>query len=76
MTNAINEENSRSQIHQRAGGRIGKSLRLSQSSRPLTLVSSPKALTRAYFRRMRAAEMAAWEMTGGDCVLSRFVTQS
>ena len=28
------------------------------------------AAIRAYFRNLRAAEMAAWEMTGGDYVVS------
>jgi hypothetical protein len=31
--------------------------------------------TRAYFRSLRAAELAAWEMTGGDYLQSCFVTQ-
>lgn len=28
---------------------------------------------RSYLRLLRAAEMAAWEMTGGDCVLACYV---
>jgi hypothetical protein len=30
--------------------------------------------TRSYFRSLRAAEMAAWEVTGGDYVLARFAS--
>jgi len=37
------------------------------------LISLPKRniAARAYFRGLRAAEMAAWELTGGDYLLSR-----
>jgi hypothetical protein len=38
------------------------------ANRPPGLTS---ALTRAYFRSIRAAEMAAWEITGGDYLLKR-----
>jgi len=34
------------------------------------------AVTRAYLKCLRAAEMATWEMTGGDYVLARFATSS
>lgn len=30
---------------------------------------------RDYLRSLRAAEMAAWEMTGGDVLLARFATR-
>ena len=33
-------------------------------------------LRREYVRSMRAAEMAAWEMTGGDYLQSWFVKQA
>ena len=32
--------------------------------------------TRAYLRRLRAAEMAAWELTGGDYLLSTCATRT
>jgi len=47
-----------------------------RTSLPRTRNSVSTALTRAYFRSMRAAEMAAWEMTGGDYVRSRFTPQA
>jgi hypothetical protein len=31
--------------------------------------------TRAYLRRLRAAEMAAWELTGGDYLLPHCATR-
>jgi hypothetical protein len=36
------------------------------------VLSEPKhsAMTRAYLRELRAAEMKAWEMTGGDYLTS------
>ena len=34
------------------------------------------ALTRRYLRSLRAAEMAAWEMTGGDYLRSGFAAQA
>src|SRR5262245_39670629 len=34
------------------------------------------AAARAYLKSLRAAEMADWEMTGGDYVLSAFATNS
>jgi len=43
---------------------------------PLTPISSSTTLTRAYFRVMRDAEMAAWEATGGDYVRSSFATRA
>jgi hypothetical protein len=39
-------------------------------------IGASKVLVREYFRSIRAAEMAAWEMTGGDCVQSRFIKAS
>jgi hypothetical protein len=54
----------------------GKSIKRIRTSLPLTPLPPSTAVTRAYFRSMRAAEMAAWEMTGGDYVLSCFVTQA
>jgi hypothetical protein len=54
----------------------GKSLKRNRTSLSLTPIPPSTAVTRAYFRSMRAAEMAAWEMTGGDYVLSCFVTQA
>ena len=36
--------------------------------------ASPRAMTRAYFRGLRAAEMAFWEMTGGDYMGAGFAT--
>jgi hypothetical protein len=40
-------------------------------------ISSPRlaADCRAYLRRLRAAEMEAWEQTGGDCLLSQYVAR-
>jgi hypothetical protein len=32
------------------------------------------AMQRAYFRSLRAAEMAAWELTGGDYLTSDLAT--
>ena len=49
--------------------RIGTSL-------PLTPRAPSSAATREYFRSLRAAEMAAWEMTGGDCLRSCIVMQA
>ena len=37
---------------------------------PLSSPSAHIAMTRAYLRDLRAAEMAAWEMTGGDYLIS------
>ena len=34
------------------------------------------ACSRQYFRSLRAAEMAAWELTGGDYVISGLFTQN
>jgi hypothetical protein len=36
---------------------------------PPILIPTRPAGTRAYLRRLRAAEMAAWELTGGDYLL-------
>jgi hypothetical protein len=33
-------------------------------------------MTRAYLKCLRAAEMATWEITGGDYVLARFAPNS
>jgi len=49
---------------------------MKRTSLPLTPKPSSDALTRAYFRALRAAEMATWEMTGGDYLRSTFVGQS
>jgi len=77
MTTAISGEKNQDQNRQRMNDRvIGKSLKCIQTSSPLKIVPSPSALTRAYFQRMRAAEMAAWEMSGGDYVLSSFAGQA
>ena len=48
----------------------------SQRLQPSSLVAlAPRATAvRSYLRSLRAAEMAAWEMTGGDYVLARFAT--
>jgi hypothetical protein len=50
-----------------------KSLSRIQTNLSRTPVPPTLAATRAYFRSMRAAEMAAWELTGGDFVRSCFV---
>ena len=50
-----------------------KSLTRICASQPQTLVARPNPLTRAYFRSIRAAEMALWEITGGDCLRSCFI---
>jgi len=77
MTTIISEDYNKDQIRQRMNDRlIGKSLKCIQTSLPVKIVPSPSALTRAYFQRMRAAEMAAWEMTGGDYVISSFAGQA
>jgi len=49
--------------------RIGTSL-------PLTPAAPSTAAARAYFQSMRAAEMAAWEMIGGDYLRSCVVMQA
>ncbi len=42
---------------------------------PATPSPARAARACAYLRCLRAAEMATWEMTGGDYVSSRFVSQ-
>jgi len=37
----------------------------------LSLLPSSNAMVRAYLRDLRAAEMTAWQMTGGDYLASR-----
>jgi hypothetical protein len=37
---------------------------------------SSRATICAYFRELRAVEMAVWELTGGDYMLSRFAAQN
>jgi len=37
---------------------------------------SPSSEARAYLRRLREAEMAAWDLTGGDYLRSQCVTQA
>jgi hypothetical protein len=43
-----------------------------RTRRELLLLSVPvrRALSRAYFKDLRAAEMMAWEETGGDYLIS------
>ena len=36
-----------------------------------SLLPARQDVTRAYLRDLRAAEMTAWEMTGGDYLISR-----
>jgi hypothetical protein len=62
---------------------VGQHLCLKFSSRRrvpgrLPLATAPRntASTRDYFRRLRAAEMAAWELTGGDYLLPRFAPRA
>jgi hypothetical protein len=55
--------------------RNGKGLKQIRTNLVVTPIPPSTALTRAYFRAVRAAEMAAWEMTGGDCLLSSCVAQ-
>lgn len=43
---------------------------------PPTLIPARIWVARAYLRRLRAAEMAAWELTGGDYLLSQCVTRT
>ena len=38
---------------------------------PLVSLPAHHAMARAYLRDLRAAEMLAWEMTGGDFLISR-----
>jgi hypothetical protein len=35
------------------------------------LIAARFSDSRSYLRRLRAAEMAAWEFSGGDCLLSK-----
>jgi len=42
---------------------------------PLTYLSQRTTVAREYLRGLRAAEMAAWESTGGDYLLSRCAPQ-
>jgi len=37
---------------------------------PLVSLPAHQAMARAYFRDLRAAEMLAWEKTGGDYLIS------
>lgn len=52
------------------GCRTDNTIRYSIQS-PLPRPSSSHALARAYFRDLRAAEMRAWELTGGDYLISQ-----
>jgi len=49
--------------------------RFNSSLVPMPPHASRASEARSYLRSLRAAEMAAWEMTGGDYVLARFATQ-
>ena len=42
---------------------------------PLLPIQTPTSGARVYLRRLRAAEMAAWEETGGDYLLSDYVAR-
>ena len=42
---------------------------------PLTSLSEHTKVAREYLRGLRAAEMAVWELTGGDYLLSRCAPQ-
>jgi len=53
-----------------------KSLKRIPSVPPANSIPSVAMLAREYLRCLRAAEMAAWEITGGDYALSRFARQS
>jgi hypothetical protein len=53
-----------------------KSLMRNRTTLLATTKPPSTSLVRSYFRAMRAAEMAAWEMTGGDYLQSCFVTQA
>jgi hypothetical protein len=44
------------------------------AKRPMLPKLAIASLSREYLRSLRAAEMAAWEMTGGDFMLARFAT--
>jgi hypothetical protein len=45
-------------------------------NRPLPgLIAARFSSTRSYLRRLRAAEMAAWESSGGDYLLSECASQ-
>jgi len=77
MKTAIGKKNDPAQIRQLMDHRMKTaSPKRIRTSLPLTPIPPSTARTRAYFRSVRAAEMAAWEMTGGDYVLSCFVTQA
>jgi len=47
-----------------------KSLNCFRARLSLTSIPTPNTVARAYLRDLRAAEMTAWEMTGGDYLLS------
>ena len=50
-----------------AGPKSPRRLPTMLPTRPITPVA---AMTRAYLKGLRAAELAAWEITGGDYLLS------
>jgi hypothetical protein len=57
-------------FHLRASQRPGNPcFEHAQSSFPSPFASSRTTAARAYWRGLHAAEMAAWEMTGGDYLL-------
>jgi hypothetical protein len=60
----------------RAQGRRGLATRQLPRSDSYQSASSCALAARSYLRSLRAAEMAAWDMTGGDCVLACFVDSS
>ena len=56
--------------------RNGNSLNPNRASRGPSTITPTTAMSRAYLRAMRAAEMVAWELTGGDYLRSCLVTRT
>jgi hypothetical protein len=53
-----------------------KSLPYVRTNPALPSLKANAAMTRSYYRCLRAAEMAAWELTGGDYVVSGVFTKA
>ena len=52
-------------------GRRARDKSQDQIRNPLLSLPAHDAVTRAHLRELRAAEMIAWEMTGGDYLILR-----
>jgi hypothetical protein len=65
------ETNEETSIRQHSGHLEEHSPKHIRVSVPLISLPKRNMEARAYLRGLRAAEMAAWELTGGDYLLSR-----